>query len=665
MEELLTILRQDWHLALVATALVYSIHFFVKGFVIPARALRKEIDLATLSLIAVRQRTNGNVIELDDFTNEAMTTPALLHLWKEYAKTLHPQRAEDELGQSRIVRWRATTLAESFFTEQAVVDSRLKTEFFKHLPGILTGIGIIGTFFGLINGLTQFSVAGTPTEAQDQLRKLINSVGHAFWVSAAAITLAMLFTWIEKWQTASLYKEVENIRELIDSLFKMGAGEEYLERLATASETSATQAAQIKDALVADLRDILTKLTNQQIAAHSAQTVHISGQVGVAIAQHLGGPIEEIASAVKAVSANQGNAVNTMLTDVLVKFSEQMEKAFGGQMNDLSALLQEASTAMNSAATEFKNVASNMETQGTKTVDAMGDRLTQALAQIETRQAAMNQQMTSFVGEINTLIKTTQTDSNEQLKKLLDSLEHQVNKVIVQLQAEAKTTTDAHETRQELLWNLTDGVMKSLSSNVTRLISQIEKTDKTLKDTTTTLASTTMNAITKMNSGAETLYVAASDFAKAGKDVYKTMQTSVTAVETLKRSTDQLSSAANEMKSILEDHARSREAFAKMISDLKSTIENGKRDASLTSDVIKKLEAAAQQLGKAEQQSEVYLKGVTEVLEKCHESFAQNLERTLRDANRQFQRELATAVELLSGAIKNLGDILDLVPPRK
>ena len=34
-----------------------------------------------------------------------------------------------------------------------MVDAPLRTEFYKHLPGILTGLGIIGTFSGLIIGL--------------------------------------------------------------------------------------------------------------------------------------------------------------------------------------------------------------------------------------------------------------------------------------------------------------------------------------------------------------------------------------------------------------------------------------------------------------------------------------------------------------------------------
>jgi hypothetical protein len=87
------------------------------------------------------------------------------------------------------VRWRSTTLAETFFTEQALIDTPLKTEFYKHLPGILTGLGIIGTFSGLIVGLIRFEVSGDADKVRSSLNGLIQSVGYSFIVSAAAITL--------------------------------------------------------------------------------------------------------------------------------------------------------------------------------------------------------------------------------------------------------------------------------------------------------------------------------------------------------------------------------------------------------------------------------------------------------------------------------------------
>ena len=180
--------KENWPIVLVAVFLVVLAIDFGLRFFWPSVMLKRELRRSLDALREIRSKTKGDVVELGAIGSAAMSSRSLDHLWSEYIKTLHPQREEDKSGQSRIVRWRATALAETFFTEQAIVDNRLKTEFFKHLPGVLTGLGIIGTFFGLIKGLAKFDVSLDPTQAQDQLKTLVETVGHAFYVSAAAIT---------------------------------------------------------------------------------------------------------------------------------------------------------------------------------------------------------------------------------------------------------------------------------------------------------------------------------------------------------------------------------------------------------------------------------------------------------------------------------------------
>ena len=470
MSNLIEFAAQDWHLAIVGCLLAIISASFVRHFVIPARRLSRELAKSIASLAKIRALANGNVVELHEIATKAMETEALSHLWSEYAKTLHPQREEDEMGQSRIVRWRATAMAEAFFTDQAVVDARLKTEFYKHLPGILTGLGIIGTFTGLISGLIHFDVSLDPAKAQDQLSKLVHSVGHAFLVSASAIFLAMLFTWIEKSLVASRYQQLEQMRELIDSLFKAGAGEEYLARLVVASETSATQAAHIKDALVADLKEILTALTTQQIEAQSFHTDQISGHVSTAISNSLGGPMRAISEVVKDMGANQGEAVNRMLTDVLSGFSAQMRETFGGQMEGMSDLLRQTSESMGTAAQQFRQLAANMDAAGTGTVDAMGERLNRAIGVMEMRQEAMNAQMGAFVEQIRSVIAESQSESSKKLQEVLGSLGEQVAGVVASLRGQAESSAESQGSRQERFEKSTGETIGSLSTQMEKLL---------------------------------------------------------------------------------------------------------------------------------------------------------------------------------------------------
>lgn len=657
------IISNYWHVGIVGVLLVaISIGFFTR-FVFPARRLVRALRDSTNAIAAIRDRTQGHIVELGEIASEAMSEPRLAHLWSEYAETLHPQR-EDDGVQMRVAKWRATALADSFFTEQALVDTPLKADFYKHLPGILTGLGIIGTFSGLIMGLINFDVSLNPLEAQKQLRALVNSVGHAFFVSASAIGLAMLFTWIEKSLVTSCYRQVEELRQIIDSLFDAGAGEEYLERLVVASETNATQARHIKDALVADLKEILTGLTAQQVEAHARNTGQISVDVGKAIGEHLGAPMAEIATAVKGVSANQGEAVNRMLTDVLAGFSSQMKDMFGGQMTGMTDLLKETSESMRATADRFGQLAANMDNAGQKTVDAMAERLNHAISSMEARQQIMNKQMGEFVEQIKAMVAQSQGESARKLQETLGAVGEQVAGVVAELRRQAEEASESQGRRQERYEESTGKAIGSLSGQVETLLAQSAETSRSLQDTVARLSDATERAVSGLASGADTLYIAATDFAKAGQGVAETMRASGDAVEGIRSAAETLAGATGAAKDIVADYGRTRDAFATMVDDLKRVTENARRDASLTSEIIGKIETAAQRLADAETEAGEYLEGVTEVLGKAHESFAENVERSLREGNRQFQKELRDAVNLVSGAVKDLGDTLDDLPRR-
>ena len=399
-----------WHIGLVALVLAWLSLDFLFRFVIRSFKLRSDLAEAVAALREIRDEKKGELVELSMVEAKAMKSEALSNLWSEYAKTLHKQLGdEDELGQQRVRCWRSTALAETFFTDQAIVDSGLKTDFFKHLPGVLTGLGIIGTFAGLIKGLVHFDVSVDPAAAQIQLQGLVRSVGHAFYVSASAIGLAMLITWIEKTIVTARYGQVEEIRELIDGLFKGGAGEEYLQQLAKSSQDAATQAQQLRDSLVVDLKEILTTLAERQITAQAQYTGQMSVDVAKVISESMAGPMAAMTEAVQKVSGNQGEAVNKLLTDVLASFSAQMQEMFGGQMRGMSDLLQKASESMQATALQFGQLAANMDAAGTSTVDSMGEKLVQALDAMDARQSAMNARMGEFVEQIRSLVAQSQS----------------------------------------------------------------------------------------------------------------------------------------------------------------------------------------------------------------------------------------------------------------
>mgnify|MGYP001579826633 CR=1 FL=1 len=296
----LLLLSNYWHLWAVAAVMGGIALNYLTQFVRPALRLQTSLSQVNTHLAGLSQKPQGSHIDLAQLKDEVMTSPSLQHAWQQYASTLQTQRQAPDSGPLGAARqrvsqlskaffdhldmaanggrldlsnieqlahndpqltplwaeytqaiealqpleaaahhatgpWQASSHAENYFTEQALVDSPLRSNFYKHIPGILTGVGIIGTFTGLIAGLVGFDVSH-PDRVQAELSQLVQTVGHAFVVSALAITLAMVFTWIEKALLTSRYRQVEELQQGLDALFTPQGGAQTLERLTLATE---------------------------------------------------------------------------------------------------------------------------------------------------------------------------------------------------------------------------------------------------------------------------------------------------------------------------------------------------------------------------------------------------------------------------------------------
>ena len=681
-ESLLDILLGYWYMWTVGLLLAAISVGFVLRFVVPARLTGRQLAASVAALQMLRARSGVDAIDLEEIARRAMNGGRLPHLWQEYVDTLHAQT--DPPGPDGQVRqrWRATTLAETFFSEQALVDTPLKTEFYKHLPGIRTGLGIIGTFTGLIIGLINFDVSLDPSQAQAQLSKLISSVGHAFFVSAAAITLAMLFTWIEKSLVTARYRQVEDLQQAIDGLFAAGAGEEYLERLVLAGESSAAQMAELRTSLMLEMRALAREFFEQQSSAaqrkeESAQrqgeqlerhlerqSREMAGSVGQVLEQRLGAPIADIAAAVKSVSSDQGEAVNRLIVEVLGRFSAQLQESFDGQTRSVNQLLAQTTQAMQGSAAQFAQLTASMDHAGRSAAEAMSMSLNSAFAAVDARGQLVDRQVGDLIDQVKSLIADNQAQAGRDVQQLAGRLGEQVEAVVARLQEQAQLASNNSEAQMLRMSRQTEETVSGLSGQMERLLQHTADATLGLQATASTLSQVTVDAIRGMNAGADTLYIAASDFAKGGQGVAATMQASVQAAASMEAAAQTLVAASSVSQEMLADYARSREAFAQMVTDLKDTVANARREASLTAELVDRLQAASGQLAAVQRKSEDYLRSVSEVLARAHQVFGENIERTLRDANRQFHKELAQAVGLLSGAIKDLGDTIDDIPAR-
>lgn len=362
----------------------------------------------------------------------------LRHLWTEYCKTLHAEKSDDGNGVEVAASYRATAPAAAFFNSGSVVDGRISVEFFRHLPGLLTGLGIIGTFHGLITGLDgAYGAGGLDAPV------LIAAVRDAFLFSACAITAAMLVTFLEKWRYARLQHLTDKICNEIDQLYHAGVGEEYLERLVKASEQALTNSQQIKDSVIGELRVMLDRLTDRQIEAAS----HHHSELRIGLLK----PMEAVAQGIAEFGTMQGEAIGTGFQDQMSAFAGKLDELLGGQVGQARELQGETVRALEKAVAQFELLAQRVGSAGETATSAMAAQLHQALDGMVDRQSQATETMRAFMDQMRDNAAKSQTDVQQHLTELLQGIGGQMSAIMSGVQRQAEASGEAARSHQQQL----------------------------------------------------------------------------------------------------------------------------------------------------------------------------------------------------------------------
>lgn len=642
------------HLVLVAGSLAVCLALFIALFLLPALVQSARLGKALKALAAVNERTAGPALS---------KLPGIGLLWKEYSDTLHEQRdLNPSTGQFEISRIRSSVPAEAFFTNQALVDTPLKTEFFKHLPGILTGLGIIGTFAGLITGLTNFKVSDNPDEVRHALNGLVAGVYEAFAVSAIAIGLAMLTTFVEKMFVAHLYKKVERICQRVDGLYQAGAGEEYLSRLVIASEASAKEAKQLKQSLVDDLKKLLEEVTERQISASNASSTLVAERIVAGMSEGLKEPLTEIRAAVQQVSGDQGAAVHKLLADTMTAMTAQIRDLFGSQLTGVNQMQQQTLDAMTAAVGRLQQVVSDVSATGERTTEAMAEKLAKAIEAMEGRQSAMDAQVRQLLTDVQEQIGRANGDTNQKLQEAMAAMSGTVGEAVRNLQAMVDKAGNRDAVRTQAMEKATSEAVSSISAEVKALVETSAAASEKMGQAVAAMQRLTTDSVARMNQGADRLYAASEKFADAGGATAGVLEGAQRLLKQMTDTSGALTGSAATLNAAINDYKATRDSLAQMVAALQKTVESAKTEAALTENVLSRINKSAEALQAAEAKAQAYLEEVTSVLSEAHEQFGSQVIATLERVNTEFHSHLQSATNSLAGAIEDLEGVFDKIP---
>lgn len=576
----------------------------------------------------------------------------LKHLWEEFADTLHELRKASS-GELVLSEVRATVPAEVLFSKEVLVDSRMFDEFTRHLPGVLTGLGIIGTFAGLLQGLSDFDPTSSE-KAVAGLKPLLDGVSHAFVASGTAIGCAMVVVFISRFVLAYLYRLVERLAHGIDSLYATGAGEEYLARLVKSSEQSEANTAQLKDALVEDLSKLMTNLVERQIAAQQGATIELGRAIGDSITDALEVPLKRVSDAMENTAKGNGEQVSGMLESLLTGFMAKLEDTFGGQMRGINEQMQNSMNAMTAVQGSLQELLADIKKTNEHAADQMSGKLEDAMKKAAGNQQLLTDQMRQFVQDFRSLVNEEQDKSKRAMDDAVMKVLGEVALSMERMEQVRKAAATEESSRNAELGNKTNQLVGGLTTQVDGLLKavadQVTKTQQNID----AFGSVSLRAIDGMNQGALTMGTAAQRFETASNSVSGVLEGSSRISEQMVTAAAGLQSASTAVQRSVEQYDATRKTVDAQVASLTGLIESARREAGLSKELIESMKASVESLRRAEGESRSHLDQVNAALEKAFSDFGSALVSQIKNTIAETDRHLAQGTGHLTGVVQEL-----------
>ena len=651
---------ENWQILIpvfVAFVVIGFCIYFLVSYRQPAKRLIKTIDSTTQK---IRELEVESPARYKAALEVVFKDSHFAHAWKMFNDTLHDEKGFNDDGAQIIIKSRATASSEYFFSQSSLIDTHIKSEFFKHLAGILTGIGIIGTFAGLLVGLSQFDPSGDPASVQKSLGLLLGGVRDAFYASGFAILMAMVVTFSEKQLLRTCYASLENLTAALDGLFESGVGEEYLERLVASSQESATQAKILKDSLVNDLKEMLVNVMDANQQNNQAMATQISQSITDTLAE----PLSQIAAGVGKVSGDQGEAVNGLLQDVLTVFMNKLETTFGGQMTGVGDMLTRSVSAMQEMQTGIAGLISEMKNTSEASSQALEQQMLSLLSDMQAKQQEMGLSMTQMLATIEKSVssigekgKEANHEMSEQISNVLTGITSQIDQMLTGLDKSRQTQHEVSQIAQAQLEEKTQYFVESLDKQISALLEETKTAIATSRHHIESLNAVSTSSIKGMNEGAEKMRLAAERFTSAGNSLNSVTEGSANLLKEINQTSTALVNASSQLKTLLIDYQQSREAVSKSILTLEQLIKSAQNEAGMSTQMLQDMKSMTVALEKVRQETERYLGQVSSVLGKGFEDFSGAVERSLNKTLGVFDNTLEQAVKRLAAGVKDLGEV--------
>jgi ABC-type transporter Mla subunit MlaD len=292
----------------------------------------------------------------------------------------------------------------------------------------------------------------------------------------------------------------------------------------------------------------------------------------------------------------------------------------------------------------------------------MSEHLGKALADMSNQQRAMADSLRVVADEMRAAVAKAQTETSQGVGDLLAALGGQVAQVVGGLQRDAQALGAAQGRQIEAISETTQASVGELAKAVQSQTTAIDQAANAMRSAVAELGASVASNIERMADGASEIRLASEQFIGSGRAVGDILDKSRAVAGEFSQLASVLVSSAQDVRAVVADYRTARENFASLVTSLSETISNARRDASMTSDLVRSLEGAASKLAAVQGEADAYLAKISDVIREAHGSFTTGMAETVRQKNTEFHEHLHRAVALLGSSIEELDSVLSNLP---
>jgi hypothetical protein len=232
-------------------------------------------------------------------------------------------------------------------------------------------------------------------------------------------------------------------------------------------------------------------------------------------------------------------------------------------------------------------------------------------------------------------ISRSQAETDANLFELLGKLSSHVSGVISAFEQQAALSGRTAIEQQKRISDHAQRSLEALSNEVRSQTQAIDAAAQSMRSVGTDVASAVdriIEGMTGLISGA------AQEFMRSGQGFAEIFDKSSALSRDLSETAAALAASSKDIGVVVADYRNARETLQAMVDVMRKVVEASQNDATLTGEVVERIEAAAQKLISAQGQADEYLGRLNGVLSDAHSAFSTQMLETVRDFHEHLLR---------------------------